>query len=109
MRELKIATAQFQPKDGDKTYNLSVIEALTAKAKDKGAQVVSFHEMCVSAYTFFKSLNKKEAFDMAEEVPDGKSTKKLISLAKKYDVSILAGLPEKENDHLFNTYQIAVA
>ena len=33
MDNLKIAVAQFQPKDGDKEYNLSVIEKLTAKAK----------------------------------------------------------------------------
>ena len=31
MRTLKIAVAQFQPKDGDKDYNLSVIDKLTEK------------------------------------------------------------------------------
>ncbi|MCK5701526.1 MAG: nitrilase family protein [Cyclobacteriaceae bacterium] len=104
MKSLKIATAQFEPKDGDKTINLSVIDALAGKAKEQGADVVSFHEMCVSAYTFFKDLNKKEAFDMAEEIPNGESTKSLIRMAKKHDISILAGLPEKENQLLYNTY-----
>ena len=104
MKKLKIATAQFQPKDGDKAYNLSVIETLIVEAKEGGAEVISFHEMCITAYTFFKDLNKKEALDLAEEVPHGESTKKLIKLAKKYDLSILAGLPEKEDGQLFNTY-----
>ena len=104
MRKLKIATAQFQPRDGDKTYNVSVIETLTAKAKEQGAEVVCFHEMCVSAYTFFKDLKKDEAFDLAEEIPNGKSTKSLIKIAEKYNICILAGLAEKENGLLYNTY-----
>lgn len=104
MRKLKIATAQFEPKDGDKIYNLSVIDMLAEKAKEQGAEVVSFHEMCITAYTFYKDLKKREAFDLAEEIPNGESTKSLIKIAKKHDISILAGLPEKENDLLYNTY-----
>ena len=33
MENLKVAVAQFEPKDGDKDYNFSVIEQLTAKSK----------------------------------------------------------------------------
>ena len=104
MRTLKISVAQFQPKDGDKEYNLSVIEKLTARAKDAGAEVVSFHEMSVTAYTFLKDLNRDQVMDLAENVPDGKSTQRLIQIAEKYDMTILAGLPEVENDRFFNTY-----
>ena len=59
MRTLKVAVAQFQPKDGDKEYNLSVIDKLTSKAKNAGAEVISFHEMSITAYTFFKDLNRE--------------------------------------------------
>jgi len=105
MRTLKIAVAQFQPKDGDKDYNLSVIEKLTAKAKESGAEVVSFHEMSITAYTFFKNLSRDEVKSYAEKVPDGKSTKRLIETAAKYDVTVLAGLVETDNeDKLYNTY-----
>ena len=38
MKEINIATAQFQTRNGDKEYNLSRIEALTAEAAGKGAQ-----------------------------------------------------------------------
>ena len=51
---MNIAVAQFQPKDGDKNYNLSRIEFLASKAKSQGADVISFHEMCITAYTFTK-------------------------------------------------------
>ena len=104
MRTLKIAVAQFQPKDGDKDYNLSVIEKLTAKAKSAGAEVISFHEMSITAYTFFKDLSRDEVVRLAEKVPDGISTQKLIRIAKHHDSTILAGLVEMKGDQLFNTY-----
>ena len=104
MDNLKIAVAQFEPKDGDKEYNLSVIEKLTARAKAEGAEVISFHEMSITAYTFFKDLDREQVKNLAEEVPDGKSTQKLIKIAEKYDITILAGLVEIKNEELFNTY-----
>ena len=104
MRTLRIAVAQFQPEDGDKDYNLSVIEKLTAKAKEAGAEVISFHELSVTAYTFFKDLNKEKVEQLAEEVPLGKSTQKLIEIADKYDMILLAGLAEKENGRIYNSY-----
>jgi len=103
MKEISIATAQFQTRNGDKEYNLSRIEKLTAKAAGKGAKVVSFHELCITSYTFLRDLSKPEINDIAEEVPSGKSTERLIQLAGKYDVAILAGLVEKEGDKLYNT------
>jgi len=54
---MKLAVAQFEPKDGNKQYNLSVIENLTKKAKNNGAEVISFHEMSITAYTFTKDLS----------------------------------------------------
>jgi predicted amidohydrolase len=104
MKTLKIAVAQFQPKDGDKDYNLSVIDKLTAKAKEGGAEVVSFHEMSITAYTFFKDLSREEVKSYAEKVPGGKSTEKLIEIAAKHDITVLAGLVEVDDDKLYNTY-----
>lgn len=104
MKNLKIAVAQFEPKDGDKEYNLSVIEELTARAKEQGAEAISFHELSITAYTFLKDLSREELINLAEPVPSGISTQKLIQLAKKYDITILAGLVEIEDGKLYNTY-----
>ena len=101
---MNIAVAQFEPKDGDKTYNLSIIEKLTKKAKSKGADLISFHEMSVTAYTFTKDLNLDEITELAEEVPNGNSTLELMRISDKYDIPILAGLVEKENNKIYNTY-----
>lgn len=104
MKEINIAAAQFITKDGDKRYNLSRMEALTAEAAGKGARMVSFHELCISSYTFLSTLSKDELFELAEEVPSGESTRELIRIAGKYQVALLAGLVEKENDKVYNTY-----
>lgn len=104
MDELNIAVAQFQPKDGDKAYNLTVIENLTRKAKSRGADVISFHEMSITAYTFTKDLSYDEIVNLAESVPAGESIQELIRISKENDIAILAGLVEKENKEVFNTY-----
>lgn len=101
---MNLAVAQFQPKDGDKAYNLSIIEELTQKAKSEKADVISFHEMSVTAYTFTKDLTYSEINSLAEEVPNGESTQKLIQISKNQDIPILAGLVEKENGKIYNTY-----
>jgi len=105
VKNLKVAVAQFCPKDGDKTYNLSVIDKLAAMAKQKGADVISFHELSVTAYTFLKDLSKEALFNLAEEVPSGPSTCSLINIAERHDIIVLAGLVEKKNNgELYNTY-----
>jgi predicted amidohydrolase len=106
-KPIKIAVAQFQPKDGDKTYNLSVIDKLAKAAADRGADVVSFHEMSVTAYTFFKNLSKDEVFALAEAVPNGPSCQQLISISRKHNIAVLAGLVELDGDKVYNTYVCA--
>jgi len=104
MRKLNIAVAQFEPKDSDKEYNLSIIEELTGEAKESGADVISFHEMSITAYTHCKNLNRNELEDLAENVPQGKSTNRLISISDKYDIPVLAGLLEIDKGSIYNTY-----
>lgn len=104
MKKLKLAVAQFEPRDGDKAYNLSVIEALAAQAKEQGAEAISFHELSVTAYTFLQDLSREELDALAEEVPHGPSTRKLMELSRTLGIAILAGLVEKEGGRYYNTY-----
>ncbi|WP_099767246.1 nitrilase family protein [Chryseobacterium sp. 52] len=105
MDNLKISTAQFENKSGDKEYNLSVIEKLAAEAAAKGSQVIAFHECSVTGYTFARNLTKEQLLDVAELIPDGKSIHRLQQIAAQNNITILAGLFEKdEYDHLFKAY-----
>lgn len=105
MDKLKIATAQFEHRSAHKAYNLAVIERLAGEAATQGAEVIAFHECSVTGYTFARNLNKQQMLDIAERVPDGESTQKLIEIAAKHNITILAGLFEKdENDNLYKPY-----
>ena len=105
MDKLKISSAQFENRSGDKAYNLSVMDKLSQKAAAEGSQVVAFHECSITGYTFARHLSKKQMLDVAEFIPDGDSVSKLIALARKNNISILAGLFEKDkDDNLFKAY-----
>jgi predicted amidohydrolase len=105
MEKLIIATAQFEHRSGDKTYNLDTIEQLTAASSAKGAKLIAFHECSITGYTFARRLSKEQMLDLAEPIPTGPSIVRLTAIAKKHNMVILAGLFEKdENDHLYKAY-----
>lgn len=104
MANLKIAAAQFQPGDGDKKHNLSVINRLTGQAAAEAADLICFHEMCITAYTFLKDLSREEMLELAEPVP-GASTEKLQEIARRHKTAVFAGFLEKDKEgNLYNTY-----
>jgi predicted amidohydrolase len=96
MENLKIATAQFENKSGDKAYNLGVIDQLAAKAALQGADVIAFHECSVTGYTFARNLSKQQMLDVAEFIPGGPTVKRLTEIAHKHKITILAGFFEKD-------------
>lgn len=105
MDQLKISTAQFENRSGDKDFNLMKIENLTEKAALEGSHAIAFHECSVTGYSFARHLSEKEMLDLAELVPGGPSTERLTVIAAKHDIVILAGLFEKDlEDKLFKTY-----
>ena len=105
MENIKVASAQFENKNGDKGYNLSVIASIAEKAAAQGVQVLAFHECSVTAYTYTRYLSKPQMLDLAEYIPGGQSILKLIEIAKKCNIALLAGLFEKDHDNnLFKAY-----
>ncbi|MFZ5829185.1 MAG: nitrilase family protein [Planctomycetota bacterium] len=104
MRDIRIAAAQFEAQDADKEFNFGRMADLTARATAQGAEIVSFHECCITGYTFLQTLARDEVAALAEPVPDGPSTRRLIDLARDFGVALLAGLVERDEDKLYNTY-----
>lgn len=103
--QLKIATAQFENKSGDKSYNLKVIDRLSAEAARAGCQVISFHECSVTGYSFARKLTKNQLLDIAEPIPDGPSIEELTNIAERNQIAVLAGLFEKDQkDFLYKAY-----
>ena len=105
MRDLRIAAAQFEHRDGDKAYNLGRIRDLTRRAAGQGAEVVCFHECSITGYTVLQTLDRDALTSWAEPVPDGPSTHALIEIARESGVVVMAGLVERADDgRLYNSY-----
>lgn len=105
MKPIKISAVQFEHKSLDKEYNLSVIEKMCADASAEGSDVIAFHECCITGYTIANSMTACDLLGISEQVPDGPSTKRLTNFAKKYNLTILAGLFEIDNaKKCYNTY-----
>jgi predicted amidohydrolase len=105
MEPLKIATAQFENRSGDKAYNLSVIDQLAQKAAAQGAAVIAFHECSVTGYSFARQLSREQMLELAEFIPEGESIGRLTEIARKNNIAVLAGLFEKDKENnLFKAY-----
>jgi predicted amidohydrolase len=98
MDTIKIATAQFEHKSGDKNYNLNIIESLSETAAQQGAVAVAFHECSITGYTFARHLSDDQMLDLAEYIPGGESITRLTEIAGKNNIAVLAGLFEKDKD-----------
>lgn len=101
-RDIRIATAQFEALDGDKTGNLAIIDSLTAQAVAQGAELVLFHECSISGYTFLETLTRPQLEAIAEPVPGGPTVAALQALAAKHGVILSAGLVEIAAGKLYN-------
>jgi predicted amidohydrolase len=105
MENLKISTAQFENRSGDKQFNLLRISELARNASSEGSDAIAFHECSVTGYTFARKLDRQQMLELAEYVPEGPSTEKLISIAAENNIVILAGLFEKDTeDKIYKTY-----
>jgi predicted amidohydrolase len=105
MRHIKIATAQFENKSGDKEYNLSVIDRLSKKAAGDGADAIAFHECSITGYSFARKLSREQMLDLSEIIPNGESIRRLQSIAEKNKITLLAGLFEKDDqDDIYKAY-----
>ncbi|MFC3561101.1 nitrilase family protein [Pedobacter jamesrossensis] len=105
MENLKVAAAQFENASGDKVYNLSVIEEMVRKASASGVEVIAFHECSVTGYSFARKLSRSEMLALSEVIPNGPSVTALVEMAKKYKITILAGLFEKDDhENMFKAY-----
>ncbi|MEZ5366899.1 MAG: nitrilase family protein [Bryobacterales bacterium] len=109
MREIRIATVQFEARDADKAYNLQRMDELAGQAAADGAELVVFHECCVPGYTFLENLNREEIEALAEPVPGGPSIEALHKIAGKHGLALGAGLVESDGDRLYNTYAVITA
>lgn len=109
MKDMRVASVQFQHAPGDKEANFARIEAFVKEAAAKKVELIVFPEMCITGYWHVRKLSREDVEALAEPVPSGPSSQRLISLARDHDLTVCAGLIERADDgKLYNTYVIAM-
>lgn len=94
---MKASFFQFNPVFGKKNDNLMrVRDALT----NVSADLLVLPEFFATGYQF---TSKSEVAELAEHVPDGKTTEFLAALSQEKDMYIVAGLPERAGEKFYNS------
>ena len=109
MRDIRVASVQFQHEPGDKDYNLGRVRHFVAEAASAGAEIIVFPEMCLTGYWHVRKLSRDEVEALAEPVPDGECTQALLRLSREHRMTIGAGLIERGDDgRFYNGYVVAM-
>lgn len=95
-----VACCQLALEVGDKIGNVERSCAAIGRAADVGARLVVLPELCSSGYVF---KGRAEAYDLAEEVPGGGTTRAWESLARDRKIYVVGGIAEREGVRLFNS------
>ncbi|MEZ9233097.1 nitrilase family protein [Vibrio amylolyticus] len=109
MKDIRVASVQFNHRANDKAHNFSIIERYVRQAKHEKVELILFPEMCLTGYMHLTKLTKADIQKISERVPEGESTQRLIKLAALNQMSIGAGLIEEGDDgQLYNTFVLAM-
>jgi len=94
---MQIGFFQFAPRFGEVSHNLDRVAETLDQAD---ADLIVLPELFASGYQF---VSQEEALALSEPVPDGATTRRLIDLAKRRHMVIVAGLPERAGEVCYNS------
>lgn len=99
---VRVAVIQFDPQCGVDhcPANLSNSLVLARRAIAEGANLIVLPELANTGYAY---RTREEAFELAEQVPDGPSVQLWMEFARKHRVYLAAGLAERDGDKLYDT------
>ena len=60
MKDIRVASVQFNHHANDKAYNLAVIEKYVSRSLENGVEMIVFPEMCITGYPPQDLLWKKD-------------------------------------------------
>lgn len=94
---MRVGFFQFAPLFGNVSHNLDTI---VATLDQTDADLIVLPELCASGYQF---VSQQEVMTLSESVPNGPTTQRLIDLAKRRRMTIVAGLPERAGAACYNS------
>src|SRR5437016_5768858 len=109
MRNLRVASVQFESAPGDKRANLTTIRSFVERAARQKVELIVFPECCITGYWFLRHLSRDDFAALAEPVFEGPSPHSLIAMAREVQMTVGAGLIEAgEDGRFYNTYVVAM-
>jgi predicted amidohydrolase len=109
MRDIRVAAVQMEHVAGDKQANFAKIERFAQQAAAERVELLVFPECCITGYWFLRNLNRQELQNLAEHVPEGPSTERLLRLSQQHRMTIGAGLVEIDAaGRMYNSYVVAM-
>ncbi len=109
MKDVRVAAVQFEHAAGDKKANLGKVTDFVEGAAAQSVKIIAFPECCITGYWFLRNLSREELVKLAEPVFKGPSSRALLELATKHNMTIGAGLVEiTDEGKLYNTYVVAM-
>lgn len=94
---MRVGFLQFDPRFGDVAANLDTV---AEKLEQADAELIVLPELFASGYQF---VSQEEVYRLAEPVPDGQTVRRLIDIATRRRMYIVAGLPEKAASRCYNS------
>ena len=94
---MRVGFIQNNPVFGEVEYNLSKVESLLTQYT---ADLMILPELFSTGYHF---LNQKEVLKLSEPIPEGPTTQTLIRICDKNQISIIAGIAERNENRSYNS------
>ncbi len=105
---IKIAVVNFKSNWGDKQANLSAMKKYCKIAGENNVNLILFPETCLTGYDNDVENNYAEKMHvrLAESIT-GESTRQISEIAKKYNMFVIFGMPEKDMKNPDTVYNSA--
>lgn len=97
MQTIRVAAVSMNGFLGEPERVLSAMSGWCERAVADKAELVLFPELVIHGHC------TPNTWDLAEQVPDGPSVRRLAQLAKHFKLFLCAGMSEKERDIVYNT------
>jgi len=97
MQTIQVAAVSINSPLGQTDKILNDMDGWCRKAADQGAEFVLFPELHVHGHC------TPNTWELAEPVPDGPSTRRIIAMAETHQLFLSVGLCEKQRDIVYNT------
>jgi predicted amidohydrolase len=96
MESFRIAAVSMNSPFDQTAWMWEQVSEYTKQAAEAGCRLIAFPELVIHGHC------TPNTWEIAESIPDGPATQRLIDIAKTHNIVISMGLSEKEADIVFN-------